>query len=253
MMGLFINKESLDNNMNLLRKTLKQKIGVINYLQEQLCGNCSLDEDELEENINKLNKVIRIVEDVKYNLDYIDLFDTLPLNQYIIDLNDLKQMYQNKLEIAHDFVIEASKNTSTIFDTLVSIDDQVSWYGDVFGFAGLGESSLNAKDYKSDIDSFNVLNYKKERNIDSFEQARMNYYQELSEGTINRANYYVENNPDILTGTINEALTRINFSTISNIDELTQEHLDLIKTYQPTAYNFIMNLMNGNNDYVEYV
>lgn len=164
MMGLFINKESLDNNMNLLRETLKQKIEVINNLQEQLteysnldstsqaievlktyaredinncfnqmvevfnsiinktyliqdryeqlCGNCSLDEDELEENINKLNKVIRIVEDVKYNLDYIDLFDTLPLNQYIIDLNDLKQMYQNKL----DGLLEFNQYTNNIFN-----------------------------------------------------------------------------------------------------------------------------------------
>ena len=163
-MGLFINKESLDNNMNLIRETLKQKIEVINYLQEQLieysnldstsqaievlkayakedinncfnqmvevfnsiinktyliqdryeqlCGNCSLDEDELEENINKLNKVIRIVEDVKYNLDYIDLFDTLPLNQYIIDLNDLKQMYQNKL----DGLLEFNQYTNNIFN-----------------------------------------------------------------------------------------------------------------------------------------
>ena len=164
MMGLFINKESLDNNMNLIRETLKQKIGVINNLQnqlieysnldstsqaievlktyakedinnyfnqmlevfnsiinktyliqdryEQLCGNCSLDEDELEENINKLNKVIRIVEEVKYNLDYIDLFDTLPLNQYIIDLNDLKQMYQNKL----DGLLEFNQYTLNIFN-----------------------------------------------------------------------------------------------------------------------------------------
>ena len=164
MMGLFINKESLDNNMNLIRETLKQKIEVIQNLQnqlkeysnldstsqaievlktyakediynnfnqmvevfnsiinktyliqdryEQLCGNCSLDEDELEENINKLNKVIRIVEDVKYNLDYIDLFDTLPLNQYIIDLNDLKQMYQNKL----DGLLEFNQYTNNIFN-----------------------------------------------------------------------------------------------------------------------------------------
>ena len=164
MMGLFINKDSLDNNMNLIRETLKQKIEVIQNLQnqlkeysnldstsqaievlktyakediynnfnqmvevfnsiinktyliqdryEQLCGNCSLDEDELEENINKLNKVIKIVEDVKYNLDYIDLFDTLPLNQYIIDLNDLKQMYQNKL----DGLLEFNQYTNNIFN-----------------------------------------------------------------------------------------------------------------------------------------
>ena len=84
-----------------------------NYVRyEQLCGNCSLDEDELEENINKLNKVIKIVEDVKYNLDYIDLFDTLPLNQYIIDLNDLKQMYQNKL----DGLLEFNQYTNNIFN-----------------------------------------------------------------------------------------------------------------------------------------
>lgn len=164
MMGLFINKESLDNNMNLIRETLKQKIEVINHLQEQLteysnldstsqaievlktyakediynnfnqmvevfnsiinktyliqdryeqlCGNCSLDEEELEENINKLNKVIKIVENVKYNLDYIDLFDTLPFNQYIINLNDLKQMYQNKL----DGLLEFNQYTLNIFN-----------------------------------------------------------------------------------------------------------------------------------------
>ncbi len=164
MMGLFINKDSLDNNMNLIRETLKQKIEVIQNLQnqlkeysnldstsqaievlktyakediynnfnqmvevfnsiinktyviqdryKQLCGNCSLDEDELEENINKLNKVIKIVEDVKYNLDYIDLFDTLPLNQYIIDLIDLKQMYQNKL----DGLLEFNQYTNNIFN-----------------------------------------------------------------------------------------------------------------------------------------
>ena len=43
MMGLFINKESLDNNMNLIRETLKQKIEVINHLQEQLIEYSNLD------------------------------------------------------------------------------------------------------------------------------------------------------------------------------------------------------------------
>lgn len=79
---------------------------------EQLCGHCSLNEVELEDNIEAVNKMIRRTEEIKYEVINVEGMSIEPINQFLEELKELRDMYVDKL----DGLLEFNRYTSNIFD-----------------------------------------------------------------------------------------------------------------------------------------
>lgn len=161
--GLLVNKEQLDTNMEVIRNGLREKVDIINQLlvdfsvygkqestsqalevlkgyanneipdmlnrlrdvfntiidktykiqdrYEQLCGNCSLNEVDLENNIEILDKILKRTEETKYQLLKVEVISTEQINQQIEDIKELKMLYQDKL----DGLLEFDRFSTDIF------------------------------------------------------------------------------------------------------------------------------------------
>ena len=161
--GLLINKQQLDTNMEVIRTKLREKVDIINQLvvdfstygkqestsqalevlkgyanneipnmlnrlsdvfntiidktykiqdrYEQLCGNCSLNEVDLENNIEILDKILKRTEETKYQLLKVEIISTEQINQQIEDIKELKMLYQDKL----DGLLEFDRFSTDIF------------------------------------------------------------------------------------------------------------------------------------------
>lgn len=161
--GLLVNKEQLDTNMEVIRNGLREKVDIINQLlvdfsaygkqestsqalevlkgyanneipdmlnrlsgvfnslinktykiqdrYEQLCGNCSLSEVDLENNIEIADKLLKRTEEIKYQLQRVDVISTKQVNQQIEDIKELRRLYQEKL----DGLLEFNRYSTDIF------------------------------------------------------------------------------------------------------------------------------------------
>lgn len=161
--GLLVNKEQLDTNMEVIRNGLREKVDIINQLlvdfsaygkqestsqalevlkgyanneipdmlnrlsgvfnslinktykiqdrYEQLCGNCSLNEVDLENNIEIADKLLNRTEEIKYQLQRVDVISTEQVNQQIEDIKELRMLYQEKL----DGLLEFNRYSTDIF------------------------------------------------------------------------------------------------------------------------------------------
>lgn len=123
-------------------------------------------------------------------------------------------------------------------------NELAGWRGDVTSQV-VKKPSMNCDDYKADLDAVNILhlcNKDKSRNpIEVYNE----YYKGIREGTINRAKMFKK-----IVG-FKYIESEIQNKVLGNQGylRLTNEEL---KEINPVGYNFIMNLKNENNEYIEY-
>ena len=185
---------------------------------------------------------------VSLALDYPQFYD-----EFLSYIRKNTKEWEYKAEAAHQYVIEAT-NLVTTYADVVNIDDQVSWEGDILGIQiashEYGDPSFNQNDYIADLDAENIKHFKNNNNFDSWEEARRVYMSKINSGEINRAIYFRENcEPKYKTEILDYVRSQVAPKEYDN-DKL----LEYAKQYYPEAYNFIMNIENGNGDiYEEYV
>ena len=123
-------------------------------------------------------------------------------------------------------------------------NELAGWRGDVTSQV-VKKPSMNCDDYKADLDAVNILHLcNKDRSRDPIEVYN-EYYKGIREGTINRAKMFKE-----IVG-FKYIESEIQNIVLENPGyyRFTNEEL---KEVNPVGYNFIMNLKNENNEYIEY-
>lgn len=108
--------------------------------------------------------------------------------------------YRNKTDFRHQqFVTAVMLNPSSKWTADIvtggNTDDTAGWFGDLGGgnanFLGSGKTHMGTSDYKSDLDAYNMAERIKRGG--SFMENFNNYYAGLHEGSVNRADEFVEN------------------------------------------------------------
>ncbi len=212
---------------------------------------------------------------------------------YINELNEAYSFWQSQKELMlgkTDFVHYSITTATILYDGEEvpsflerigeGFDDESGWYGDLDGFNLDKVGSMNNIDYKSDLDAENIIFYQKQKNISNLDQARKMYYEELNKGTINRANYFKKNKPEVLDFVIEKGIGNYQDEKLENVvppvitspegqqaynnymnglcEEYKQEYLQLpfeekIKYIPEYARNFVYSLYSDSNELVENV
>ena len=120
------------------------------------------------------------------------------------------------------------------------------WRGDVTNHA-FKDPSMNGDDYKADLDAENILYlYDKDKSRDYMEVYN-EYYKGIREGTINRAKMFKE-----IVG-LEYVRKEVRIILLKKIPLFYVKDDESLKKYNPVAYNFIKNLENDNNEFIEYI
>ncbi|MEB3073643.1 hypothetical protein [Parvimonas sp. C2] len=134
-------------------------------------------------------------------------------------------------------------------------NDLAGWLGDTTNKA-FKEPSMKGDDYKADLDAVNILYmYNEDKSRDPIEVVN-GYYRKIRKGELNRATRFKENlGLKYIEDGIRKVyelrkVTEYGNGYILEERTLTMEEL---KIKNPVGYNFIMNLINGNNKYIKYV
>lgn len=88
------------------------KIDEVKQRYMDLCGDCSLDQADLEDNIEKVNRAIKMVNNVKESVSSYDMISDNDIYEYLSKLEKLKEDYTNKL----DNLVEFDRYVRQIFD-----------------------------------------------------------------------------------------------------------------------------------------
>lgn len=123
-------------------------------------------------------------------------------------------------------------------------NELAGWRGDVTSQV-VKKPSMNCDDYKADLDAVNILHLcKKDKSRNPIEVYN-EYYKGIREGRINKAKMFKE-----IVG-FKYIESEIQNKVLGNQGyfRFTNEEL---KEMNPVGYNFIMNLKNENNEYIEY-
>ena len=120
------------------------------------------------------------------------------------------------------------------------------WRGDVTNHA-FKDPSMKCDDYKADLDAENILYlYNKDKSRDYMEVYN-EYYKGIREGRINRAKMFKE-----IVG-LKYVRNEVRIILIKKFPLFNVKDDESLKKYNPVAYNFIKNLENDNNEFIEYV
>ena len=129
-------------------------------------------------------------------------------------------------------------------------NDMSGWLGDTTNIAEV-EPSIGNDDYKADLDSVNITSIMKKDNI-GFIEASNKYYNNLENGTYNRAEEFKKNIPlNKVEDKIFEQL-RIYYVDKDNRPVNKPSTIDDIQKNYPQTYNFIKSLENNKNDLKNY-
>ena len=125
-------------------------------------------------------------------------------------------------------------------------NDLAGWEGDTTNHA-FKAPSMNGDDYKADLDAENILHlYNKDKSRDYMEVYN-EYYKGIREGRINRAKMFKE-----IVG-LEYVRNEVGRMLVNKISCFFGKDDESLKKYNPVAYNFIKNLENDNNEFIEYV
>jgi len=136
------------------------------------------------------------------------------------------------------------------------------WRGDTTNQA-FKKPSMKGDDYKADLDAVNILHlYNKDKSRDWIEVTN-EYYKGIRKGTINRAKMfkeivglkYIEDEIRKASPVIKNVKKGVLIEISLNTDEIKTRlaTIEELKVKNPVGYNFIMNLKNNNNEFIEYV
>ena len=133
-------------------------------------------------------------------------------------------------------------------------NDLAGWLGDTTNKA-FKKPSMNGDDYKADLDAVNILHlYNKDKSRDYIEVIN-EYYRRIRKGELNRAKMFKENlGLKYIEDGIRKVyelrkVTEYGNGYILEERTLTMEEL---KIKNPVGYNFLMSLINENNEYTEH-
>ncbi|EDP24422.1 hypothetical protein [Parvimonas micra] len=181
----------------------------------------------------------------------------LTIKDFIDKWNRDKEAYYGKGDCTHQSITMATNLYNYYFrpanivglmyssvDSHKLTNELAGWRGDVTSQV-VKKPSMNCDDYKADLDAVNILHLcNKDKNKNPIEVYN-EYYKGIREGTINRAKMFkkIVGFKYIESEIQNKVLGNQGYYRFTNEE---------LKKMNPVGYNFIMNLKNENNEYIEY-
>lgn len=163
--------------------------------------------------------------------------------------------YKDKTDFAHQYITMATHlygkpRFADLIGGHKKTNDISGWLGDTTTVAG-DPPSIGNDDYKADLDSVNITSIMKKDNI-SFIEASNKYYNNLENGTYNRAEEFKKNIPlNKVEDKIFEQL-RVYYVDKDNRPVNKPSTIDDIQKNYPQTYDFIKSLENNQNDLKNY-
>ena len=161
--------------------------------------------------------------------------------------------FRDKTDFAHQYITMATHlyGKPRIPDFLGghnNTNDMSGWYGDVTD-AAFAKPSMGNDDYKADLDSVNITSLMKKDNI-SFIQASNKYYNNLENGTYNRAIEFKKNKGEDITK--NKIYNYYIVKSRYDKQGWNLKKEEFIKKKSSHAYNFVKSLENNQNELQDY-
>jgi putative cytosolic protein len=169
--------------------------------------------------------------------------------------NNQVDSFKSKTDFAHQYITMSTHlyrrpRFADLIGGREKTNDISGWLGDTTSAAG-DPPSIGNDDYKVDLDSVNITSLMKKNNI-SFIEASNKYYNNLENGTYNRAEEFKKNIPlNKVEDKIFEQL-RVYYVDKDNRPVSKPSTIDDIKKNYPQTYNFIKSLDNNQNDLKNY-
>ena len=169
--------------------------------------------------------------------------------------NNQVDSFKSKTDFAHQYITMSTHlyrrpRFADLIGGREKTNDISGWLGDTTSAAG-DPPSIGNDDYKADLDSVNITSLMKKNNI-SFIEASNKYYNNLENGTYNRAEEFKKNIPlNKVEDKIFEQL-RVYYVDKDNRPVSKPSTIDDIKKNYPQTYNFIKSLDNNQNDLKNY-
>ena len=169
--------------------------------------------------------------------------------------NNPVDSFKRKPDFAHQYITMSTHlyrrpRFADLIGGREKTNDISGWLGDTTSAAG-DPPSIGNDDYKADLDSVNITSLMKKNNI-SFIEASNKYYNNLENGTYNRAEEFKKNIPlNKVEDKIFEQL-RVYYVDKDNRPVSKPSTIDDIKKNYPQTYNFIKSLDNNQNDLKNY-
>jgi len=226
--------------------------------QHRFSGKKASDGNEMLDNINN--------EDYKGNnfkeeyTRYKKVYgEDLTIKDFIEKWNRDKEAYYGAGDYTHQAITMSAVQNKSIFRLANGMGllykthefhkyttELAGWRGDVTNHAWK-DPSMNGDDYKADLDAENILHlYNKDKSRDYMEVYN-EYYKGIREGRINRAKMFKE-----IVG-LEYVRNEVGRMLVNKISCFFGKDDESLKKYNPVAYNFIKNLENDNNEFIEYV
>ena len=169
--------------------------------------------------------------------------------------NNQVDSFKSKTDFAHQYITMSTHlyrrpRFADLIGGREKTNDISGWLGDTTSAAG-DPPGIGNDDYKADLDSVNITSLMKKNNI-SFIEASNKYYNNLENGTYNRAEEFKKNIPlNKVEDKIFEQL-RVYYVDKDNRPVSKPSTIDDIKKNYPQTYNFIKSLDNNQNDLKNY-
>ena len=169
--------------------------------------------------------------------------------------NNQVDSFKSKTDFAHQYITMSTHlyrrpRFADLIGGREKTNDISGWLGDTTSAAG-DPPSIGNDDYKADLDSVNITSLMKKNNI-SFIEASNKYYNNLENGTYNRAEEFKKNIPlNKVEDKIFEQL-RVYYVDKDNRPVSKPSTIDDIKKNYPQTYNIIKSLDNNQKDLKNY-
>ena len=167
--------------------------------------------------------------------------------------NEQIDSFKGKTDFAHQYITMATHlyGKSRVPDILGGHDNtnnMSGWLGDTTNVADVNPSIGN-DDYKADLDLVNITSIMKKDNI-SFIEASNKYYNNLENGTYNRAEEFKKNIG--LNEVKNKIFNQLVMTKKDGEILAKPSNIEYIKKNYPQTYNFIKSVENNKNDLHNY-
>ena len=161
--------------------------------------------------------------------------------------------FKGKTDFAHQYITMATHlygkpRLADIRGGHKNTNDMSGWFGDTTDVADT-KPSIGNDDYKADLDSVNITSIMKKDNI-SFIEASNKYYNNLENGTYNRAEEFKKNIG--LNEVKNKIFNQLVMTKKDGEILAKPSNIEYIKKNYPQTYNFIKSVENNKNDLHNY-
>ena len=248
-----IGKNFGDNLMDI-ETQLKAYLNLTNEEYEYLKYKVRIQHSGIEIKSEKLARDVEKYNRYKNNMEKV-LRSKLTDEEFNKLWDNQVDSFKDKTDFAHQYITIATHlYGKPRFPDLIGghkkTNDISGWLGDTTTVAG-DPPSIGNDDYKADLDSVNITSIMKKDNI-GFIEASNKYYNNLGNGTYNRAEEFKKNIPlNKVEDKIFEQL-RVYYVDKDNRPVNKPSTIDDIQKNYPQTYNFIKSLENNQNDLKNY-